>query len=60
MSEDTIEGAELALTIAPTLRRLMDQKQIDRAAIPLGITIMDAICDNIPMQIPWDRFYNTV
>lgn len=60
MPEDTIEGAELALTIAPTLRRLVDQKQIDRAAIPLGITIMDAICDNIPMQIPWGRFYNTV
>ncbi len=60
MPDDTIEGAELALTIAPTLRRLMDQKQIDRAAIPLGIAIMDAICDNIQMQIPWDRFYNTV
>jgi glycerol-3-phosphate dehydrogenase (NAD(P)+) len=59
MPDDTIEGAELALTIAPTLRRLLDQKKIDQAAIPLGITIMDAICDDIPMQIPWDRFYPT-
>lgn len=57
MAEDTIEGAELALTLAPTLRRLLDQKQIDQAALPLGLAIMDAVYDDIPMQIPWDRFY---
>ena len=57
MAEDTIEGAELALAIAPTLRRLLAQKQIDRAALPLAIAIMDAVCDDKPMQIPWKRFY---
>ena len=57
MPEDTVEGAELALTIAPTVRRLVDQKRLDRAALVLGITIMDAICNDQPMRIPWKRFY---
>ena len=57
MAEDTIEGAELALTIAATLNRLLDRQQIDPAALPLALAIMDAVCDDIPMQIPWNRFY---
>jgi glycerol-3-phosphate dehydrogenase (NAD(P)+) len=57
MAEDTIEGAELALTIAPALTRLLNRQRLERAALPLGLAIMDAVCDDIPMQIPWDRFY---
>lgn len=60
MAEDTVEGAELALTIGSTLGRLLDQKQIDKAALPLCITIMNAICDDILIQIPWNKFYITV
>ena len=57
MPTDTVEGAELILTIAPAMRRLIDQKAIDKTALPLGLAIMNAICDDVPMQIPWDRFY---
>ena len=57
MAEDTIEGAELALTIAPAVKRLLDQRQLERAALPLGLAIIDAVCDDMPMQIPWNKFY---
>ena len=59
MPKDTVEGAELILTIAPALRQLIDQKEIDEKALPLGLAIMNSICDDIPMQIPWDLFYTT-
>jgi len=59
MPKDTVEGAELILTIAPALRQLIDQKEIDETALPLGLAIMNSICDDIPMQIPWDLFYTT-
>ena len=59
MSKDTVEGAELILTIAPALRQLIDQKEIDKNALPLGLAIMNAVCGDAPMHIPWDRFYLT-
>ena len=57
MPDDTIEGAELALAIGTTLRELLESKRIEFNAIPLALKIVEAICDNQPLQIPWDKFY---
>ena len=57
MPDDTIEGAELALVVGPTLKQLFDSGKIDRHAVPLAGAIVDAICDNHPLHIPWHRFY---
>jgi glycerol-3-phosphate dehydrogenase (NAD(P)+) len=57
MPKDTVEGAELILTLAPALRRLIDQKEIDKTALPLGLAIMNTVCGDAPLHIPWDRFY---
>jgi hypothetical protein len=32
-------------------------RTVDDQAVPLALRIVDAICDNQPLQIPWDRFY---
>ncbi len=57
MPEDTIEGAELALVIGQTLKQLIDQGTIARKAVPLTESIVEAVCDNRPLLIPWSRFY---
>ena len=57
MPDDTIEGAELALVVGRIFKQLADSGKIDRDAVPLAGAIVDAICDNHPMQIPWHRFY---
>ena len=57
MPDDTIEGAELALCIGNTLKQLVEKKTIDGNAIPLAVSIVNAICDNQPLQIPWNLFY---
>ena len=57
MPDDTIEGAELALVVGKTLRRLIENGKIDSSAVPLAISIVQAVCDNQLLQIPWNRFY---
>ena len=57
MPDDTIEGAELALVIGKTLKHLLESGKIDGNAVPLAVAIVEAICDNQPMHIPWHKFY---
>jgi len=53
MANETVEGAELALSIGPTLKRLFANGRLDPQAFPLVRAIIDAICDDRPMRIPW-------
>lgn len=57
MADETIEGAELALAIGPTLEYLLEQGVLARSSFPLATTIINTICHNQLMQIPWTRFY---
>lgn len=57
MPTDTIEGADLALTIGATIERLIGEKHLDPGALPLASSIIDAICHNRPMEIAWERFH---
>jgi glycerol-3-phosphate dehydrogenase (NAD(P)+) len=57
MPDDTIEGAELALCIGKTLKRMVENRKIDPRAIPLAVGIVEAICENHPLQIAWKSFY---
>ena len=58
MAEETVEGAELALAIGPTLKSLLGQEKPDQAALPLADAIIDAVCHDLPMRIPWTKFYS--
>jgi glycerol-3-phosphate dehydrogenase (NAD(P)+) len=57
MPEDTIEGAELAQAVGPTLEALFAQGSLDGAVIPLLRTMIDIVCHDAPVNIPWDEFF---
>lgn len=58
MVDDTIEGAELAFAIGPTIEAMIERGDLDGAALPLLQTMIDIVCHGAPVQIPWDSFYN--
>ena len=60
MPDDTVEGAELLLEIAPTLRHLVAQNELDGKRLPLLLHLSDVICHNNPVHIPWDAFFHGV
>ena len=56
MPFDTVEGAELALKIGPFLEGLFETGTLDREKYPLTRTIIDAVCHDALMDIPWISF----
>jgi glycerol-3-phosphate dehydrogenase (NAD(P)+) len=60
MPEDTVEGAELALAIGPTIEALVGRGELDSAATPLLRTVIDIVCHEAPPKIPWDAFFADV
>lgn len=57
MPDDTIEGAELALAIGPTVERLIADGTLDGDALPLLRAVIAAICDDAPLALPWPAFH---
>ncbi|MEZ4560246.1 MAG: hypothetical protein R2851_06470 [Caldilineaceae bacterium] len=57
MPDDTIEGAELALAMGPTVERMVAAGTLDGAAIPLMRTMIQIVCNDAPVDIPWDDFF---
>ena len=51
MLNDTVEGADLALAIGSKVK-----KDFDKAKLPLMISMIDTICDEIPLKIEWKNF----
>ena len=59
MKGDTIEGAELGVTVAGTLRRMMKAGTFDAKALPLTNALLDALTDDTGLDIPWAAFHRT-
>jgi glycerol-3-phosphate dehydrogenase (NAD(P)+) len=57
LADQTLEGAELALAIGPTLDHLFQQGTLNPVVFPLAAAILDAICRDLPMQVPWTAFH---
>jgi glycerol-3-phosphate dehydrogenase (NAD(P)+) len=57
MAADTVEGAELALAVGPTLRRMWQDGRLERAAMPLTAAIVAAICDDAVLDPDWTAFH---
>lgn len=57
MREETIEGAELALAIGPTIERMVHAGKIDAARVPLLRAMIQIVCNDAPVDIPWDAFF---
>ncbi len=56
MPQDTVEGAELALTLGATLDRMMDVGHLPAERMPVLRAVLDAVCRDAPMAIDWRRF----
>ncbi|MGL4649747.1 MAG: NAD(P)H-dependent glycerol-3-phosphate dehydrogenase, partial [Caldilineaceae bacterium] len=57
MPDDTIEGAQLAQAIGPTVERMVAERRLDGDAIPLLRTMIRIVCNDAPVDLPWDAFF---
>jgi glycerol-3-phosphate dehydrogenase (NAD(P)+) len=58
MAEDTVEGAELALTVGPTLDAMLADGRLRSDDLPLTRAIAGAIRADEPLTIPWSTFHH--
>ncbi len=59
MKDDTIEGAELGIAVAGTLRGLMSSGALDAASLPLTRALLDTLTKGVPLVIPWSGLHRT-
>lgn len=57
LPEDTIEGADLAFAIGPTIINLVKRGKLNGAALPLLLRMIDIVCHDAPVEFPWDDFF---
>jgi glycerol-3-phosphate dehydrogenase (NAD(P)+) len=57
MADDTVEGAELALAVGPTLAEWWANGRLDPDTVPLSRALIDAICHDHPFEIPWSQLH---
>jgi glycerol-3-phosphate dehydrogenase (NAD(P)+) len=57
MKGDTIEGAELGVTVAATLRAMMNNGTLDAKTLPLTNALIDALTQDTPLDIPWSSLH---
>ncbi|MFO1120697.1 MAG: hypothetical protein U1F47_00005, partial [Hyphomicrobiales bacterium] len=53
MKGDTIEGAELGVTVAASLRAMMAEGRLDPAQMPLTRALLEALTGDAPLVVPW-------
>lgn len=58
MPNDTVEGAQLALDLGPTLRDLWLSGKLSATSMPLARAIVDAICDDAPMNLDFSAYHH--
>lgn len=57
MADVTIEGGQLAQAIGPTVKNLIAKEELDGQALPLLQTMIEIVCHDAPVEIPWDAFF---
>ena len=57
MAAETIEGAELALAIGPTVERMVEAGDLDGRRLPLLRAMIQVVCNDAVARIPWDDFF---
>jgi glycerol-3-phosphate dehydrogenase (NAD(P)+) len=57
MPDETVEGAQLLLDIGPTIESMVDLGILDRDRIPLLRALGEIVCQEKPVNFPWDQFF---
>ncbi len=60
LPEDTIEGADLAFAIGPTVEAMVERGELDRSRIPLMLRIFDILCHGTQVEYPWEEFFGGI
>ena len=59
MAADTVEGAQLALDLGPTLQAMMNAGTLPAARMPLTRAVLDAVCRDQPMRLAFTQFHRS-
>lgn len=57
MKDDTIEGAELGIALAATLKQLMASGRLDAAQLPVTAALLQALTGHEKLAMPWDQLH---
>ncbi len=57
MAADTVEGAQLALDLGPTLEAMMTAGTLPAAKMPLTRAVVDAICRDRPLTLDFSSYH---
>ena len=57
MAADTVEGAQLALDLGPTLEAMMQAGTLPADRLPLTRTILDAVCRDRPFMLDFAQYH---
>jgi glycerol-3-phosphate dehydrogenase (NAD(P)+) len=58
MKDDTIEGAELGIALAATLKRLMAVGKLDAKALPVTNALLKALTGDEKLEMPWANLHH--
>ena len=54
---ETVEGAELGLAVAGPIKAMVEKGVLDGARLPLTLSLIDTLKNNVPFDPPWQRFH---
>lgn len=57
MKDDTIEGAELGIALASTLKGLMAAGKLDAGQLPVTAALLQALTANDRLAMPWSKLH---
>jgi glycerol-3-phosphate dehydrogenase (NAD(P)+) len=57
MADVTVEGAQLAQAIGPTVEQMVAEGKIDPKSVPLMLSMIDIVCHDAPVEFGWDDFF---
>lgn len=57
MKGETIEGAELGVTLAPVIAKLIAAGKLDGGALPLTCALLTALTENKPLAFTWAELH---
>ena len=57
MKDDTIEGAELGIALASTLKQLMASGKLDAASLPVTVALINSLTSHQTLEMPWSKLH---
>jgi glycerol-3-phosphate dehydrogenase (NAD(P)+) len=59
LKNETVEGAELGLAVAPSIRGMIAAHKLKATDVPLTLALLNALSQNTPLEPPWADLHGT-